>query len=277
MGCWRSSVKRKRDNDILMENITLEESVMTSMDGVNIGIVKYLPCILQDFWEIGTSPEEIITIIRKYKTNYSSINVLDLGSGKGAVSIKAASELGCNCFGIDAIDDFVVFANNKSKEYSVNNICTFETNDIRTRIESLGKYDSIILGAIGAVFGNYYDTLLRLAPHLNKDGLIIVDDAYVEDDCDKNYPSILRKSELLDQIKNAGMELIDMIIYDEISELNKEFENEFRNIQNRCMELAGKYPEDKELFYGYIEKQKSEYEILSSKIIPAILVIKQRN
>jgi cyclopropane fatty-acyl-phospholipid synthase-like methyltransferase len=259
-----------------MENKPLEDSIITSMDSKNIGLIKYLPFILQDFWEIGTSPEEIIKIIKKYKTNYSRINVLDLGSGKGAVSIKIASELGCNCFGIDGIDDFVIFSNSKSKEYSVNNICTFETNDIRTRIKSLGKYDIIILGAIGAVFGNYYDTLFQLAPHLNKDGLIIIDDAYVEDNCNKNYPNILRKSDLLDQIKNAGMELIDVITFNEISELNEEFENEFQNIQNRCMELVGKYPEDKELFYKYIEKQKREYEILSNEIISVVLIIKEK-
>jgi hypothetical protein len=100
----------------IMENKSLEESIIAAMDGQNIDLIKYLPYILQDFLEIVTSPEEIIKIIRKYKTNYSSLNVFDLGSGKGTAFIKIASELGRKCFGIDAIDDFVVFSNNKSNE-----------------------------------------------------------------------------------------------------------------------------------------------------------------
>jgi cyclopropane fatty-acyl-phospholipid synthase-like methyltransferase len=259
-----------------MENKLLEESIITAMDGKNIDLVKYLPYILLDFWEIGTSPEEIIKIIKKYKTNYSSLNVLDLGSGKGAVSIKIASELGCKCFGIDAIDDFVVFSNNKSKEFFVNIICTFETNDIRTRIETLGRYDIIILGGIGAVLGNYYDTLLQLGYHLNKDGLIIIDDAYVEDGCNKEYPDILTESELLKQINDAEMELIEEIKNDEIADINEEYEIEYENIQKRCMELIKKYPKDKRLFLEYIENQKEEYRKLSNELIPVILVIKEK-
>jgi hypothetical protein len=53
-----------------MSNLILEESVMTSMDGVNIDIVKYLPYILQDFWEIGTSQEKIISMVLLIKERF---------------------------------------------------------------------------------------------------------------------------------------------------------------------------------------------------------------
>jgi predicted O-methyltransferase YrrM len=259
---------------MVVETKTLEESILSAMDGTDIGIVKYLPYILQDFWEIGSSPEEIIKIIKKNKTNYSSLNILDLGSGKGAVSIKIASELKCKCIGIEAINDFVVFSNNKSKEFSVNDICVFEKNDIRTRIETLGKYDVIVLGAMGAVLGNYHETLSKLSPHLNKDGLIIIDDAFVEDDCNKDYPNVLRKIDLLNQIKQAGMELVDKITNDDIPNTDERFEDEFKNLEKRCLELIEKYPEDKELFSRYIQNQKEEYKILSNEIIPAMFIIK---
>jgi len=256
-------------------NKTLEESIKTAMELPDINLIKYLPYILQDYWEIGTSSDEVIKIIKKYKKNYSNLNVLDLGSGKGAVSINIASELKCKCFGIDAIDDFVLFSKYKSKEYLVDNLCSFETNDIRTRINTLEKYDIIILGAIGQVFGNYYDTLTLLKPHLNDDGLIIIDDGYVEDDCKKEYPYIYKKSELLNQIENAGMNLIDKVTINEISGVQEKYENEFDNLEKRCLELTEKYPEDKELFLKYIEEQKNEYRILSEEIIPAIFIIKE--
>jgi 2-polyprenyl-3-methyl-5-hydroxy-6-metoxy-1,4-benzoquinol methylase len=244
------------------------------MDGTDIGLIKYLPYILQDFWEIGSSPDEIIKIIKKYKSDYSNLTVLDLGSGKGAVSIKIASELNCKCFGIDGIDDFVIFSNKKSKEYSVNKICTFETGDIRTRIKTLEKYDIIILGAIGNVFGNYYNTLLQLVSHLNKDGLIIIDDAYVENDSKNYYSNILSENELIKQVNDVGMKIIEKITINENPVINEEYENEYKNVEKRCMELIEKHPENKDLFSGYIEKQKKEYDILKNEITPVMFVIK---
>jgi cyclopropane fatty-acyl-phospholipid synthase-like methyltransferase len=259
-----------------MDNKILEESIITAMELTDKALVKHLPYIFQDWWELGSISEEVIKIIKKYKTNYSSINVLDLGSGKGAVSIKIASELKCKCFGIDGIDDFVNFSNDKSKEYSVDNICTFETNDIRTRIKTLEKYDIILLMAIGPVLGNYYETLTKLSSHLNNDGLIIINDGYIENGCNKDYPNLLKENELLKQVNNAGMEIIEKITINEFSNIDKKYENENKNIQKRCKELIEKYPDDKEALLGYIERQKREYEILTNEIIPAIFVIKKK-
>ena len=258
-----------------MNNISIEESIITALDGADTSLLKYIPYILQDFWELGASAEEIIKIIKKYKRDYPDLNVLDLGSGKGAVSVKIAAELKCKCLGIDAMEDFVQFSGNKAKEFSVDDICVFEKNDIRTRIQTLGKYDVIILGAIGAVFGDHYTTLSLLKPHLNIDGIIIIDDAYVEDDAPKEHPGILKKCELLRQINNAGMELIKEITIDDIPGINDEYEIQFRNLEKRCMELIEKHTDDKELLQGYIEKEKEEYRLLQNEIIPTVLVMKQ--
>jgi len=259
-----------------MEKLTIEESIISAMDMTNTGVIKYLPYILQDFWELGSSSEEVIKIIKKHKPKFTNLGVLDLGSGKGATSIKIAIEFGCNCFGIDAIEDFVEYSNTKAKEHSVDNLCTFETNDIRTRIKTLEKYDIILSMAIGPVFGNPLEALTTFSSHLNEGGLIIVDDAYVEDDCTENYPNILRKTELREQVSRAGMDLIEIITANEMSGIDEGFEKQFNDIQNRCLELIEKYPEDKKLLLEYIEEQKEEYNILSNEIIGAIFVIKKK-
>jgi cyclopropane fatty-acyl-phospholipid synthase-like methyltransferase len=259
-----------------MAGKTIEESIISAMEGTDVKLVKYLPYILQDFWEMGSFPEEIIKIIRRYKKNCSKLSVLDLGSGKGAISIKIAAELKCHCLGIDAIEDFVKFSNDKSKEFSVDNICKFETNDIRIRIKTLGKFDIIILSAIGPILGDYYGTLSQLKPHLNNSGMVIIDDAYIEDDYSTDYPDVLRKSDILNQINNAGMELFDKITNDEIPEINGVFENEYKNVEKRCLELVEKYPENKNIFLEYSERQKKFTEQLISEVTPVILVIKQK-
>jgi len=256
---------------------TIEESIINAMDCSNISIIKYLPYILQDFWEIGACSEEIIEIIKKHKINYSTLTVLDLGSGKGAVSIKIAAELKCKCLGIDAIDDFVVYSKYKAKEYFVNDLCDFETNDIRTRIKTLGKYDIILLAATGPIFGNYHDAFIELIPHLANDGLMIIDADYIEGNCNNEYPNILLKNELQKQINDAEIILIDKITAEDIPEINMEYETQFKDLSKRCMELVKKYPGEQNLFLEYIEMQKSEYEILSNVVKSETLILKKKS
>ena len=141
----------------------IEESVVIAMDGSDQKLFPYLPYILQDLWEIGADPEIIIGLIKKYFDNYTDLKILDLGCGKGAVSIKISKTLGCKCYGIDAVPEFIKYAQYKADEFQVSHLCKFEPGDIRKKIEKLTDYDIIILGAIGPVFGDYYKTLSTLS------------------------------------------------------------------------------------------------------------------
>ncbi|MBA4405997.1 class I SAM-dependent methyltransferase [bacterium] len=257
---------------------SLEKSIATSMDCNENDLVPYLPYILQDFWEIGSSPNIILQIIKKLKKNYSILNILDLGCGKGAVSIKLSSELQCHCLGIDAISGFIEEAKIKAKQLDVDSLCTFEINDVRQRIAELPKsyFDIIILGAIGPVFGNYYETLSKLKIYLKDNGLIIIDDGYIEDTSSYTHPLMIKKQDLLMQIENADMQMIDEVIADEKDDVSDEHQIEFENIVKRCTELIQKYPEKKSLFESYIQKQKEEYDVLENKVVCTTMVINRK-
>ena len=69
---------------------TIEESVLASLDGSDKELFPYLTYILQDLWEIGANPAVIIKLIDNQFTIGNNLKVLDLGCGKGAVSIKVA-------------------------------------------------------------------------------------------------------------------------------------------------------------------------------------------
>ena len=112
---------------------------------------------------------------------------------------------------------------------------------------------------------------------VRKDGIIIINDAYVEDGCDDNYhPDIGRIGSIHRQAEKSGMELIDIITDDNSGELSGEFKTELENITKRCNELMEQYPQDRDLFLRFAEKQRREYEVLSSEIIPAIFVFRHK-
>jgi len=254
---------------------SLQECVVTAMDGSEIELFPYLPYILQDIWEIGASPEVIINLIQKHTREYSKITVLDLGCGKGAVSVKLAHKLQCKCYGIDAIKEFIDEANKKAKEYKVNSLCKFEVNDIRMRVADLSDFDIIILGAIGPVFGDYYTTLSIVSKCLKKEGLIIIDDGYIKNTSSYTHPLIQKKESILKQISEAGMDLIDeMVIPSE--EIKESDDYVFENLRNRCNELIKKYPDKRKLFENYIEKQQEENDVLETKVVCSTMAIRKR-
>lgn len=257
---------------------TVEESVVTAMDGDNTEIFSFLPYILQDFWEIGTSSEIVILLIEKHIKSPSQLHILDLGCGKGAVSIKLAEKFGCKCLGIDAIKEFIEEAQIKAKEYQVDTLCTFKTGDIREDIKTLELFDVIILGAIGQVFGNYYETLTTLRPHLKENGYIIVDDGYLDDTSDFDYPKSIKKKDLTDQIATAKMRLLDEIIPTdaETQEISDGHNTEYNFIVKRCNELMKQYPDKASVFEKYIKNQETEYENLEQNLICSTLMITKR-
>jgi len=249
---------------------SIEESIATAMDlNKDVAIVPFLPYILQDFWEMGTPSEIVIDLIKQHHKNYSKCNILDLGCGKGAVSVKLASSLKCKCHGIDGIPEFIEISKAKAEEYGVANSCRFEVGDIRKKIKKLDKYDVIILGAIGRVFGNYYKTLKTLSKNLETDGIIIIADAYIEDSSTFQHPDILSYQEILKQISQAEMELIDKAISKQ-SNITEEFEY----LEKRCNELKRKHPEKASIFEKYLQSQADEYNILENKVIGSMMVCK---
>jgi len=254
---------------------TVEESVVLAMDGTDASLYPYLPYILQDIWQIGASPDLIIQVLRRRLPRKAGFRLLDLGCGKGAVSVRLARDLGCRCLGIDAIGEFIGTAREKASAFRLRRRCRFETGDIRERIHALGRFDVIVLGAIGPVFGDHRATLDILSPHLCPGGLIVVDDGYLEDDSPHHHPLVARRGELLRQIAAAGMQLVEEVVVarDEIEDMDRAM---FRGLEKRCRELIGQHPDKRDLFAGYIRRQAEENDWLEQKIVCAVLAIRKQ-
>ena len=251
---------------------SIEESVVTAMDGTDTELFPFLPYILQDLWEIGTDPEIVLNLICKHAGSHHNLKVLDLGCGKGAVSIRVAQKLNCSCYGIDAVAEFIDFARQKAVEFQVDHLCKFEVGDIRDKIKELTAYDIIILGSIGPVFGNYHATLKKC---LDKEGIIIIDDGYVENAGEYTHPLMLSKEAILQQIDASGMQLVDEVIIGR-EDIRDSDNYIFDKLKKRCHELIDKHPDKQQLFYDYIKKQEEENEVLENKVICSTMVIRKR-
>ena len=253
---------------------SLEESVAAAMDAQqDTAIVPFLPYIFQDWWELGTPSEIVLKIIQNHSETYSDLQVLDLGCGKGAVSIKLAEALKCKCHGIDAIPEFIAAAKEKAKEHGVDTLCQFEVGDARKRIEELGTFDIFIFGATGPIFNDYYTALTAISEHLTDKGIIVIDEAYIDDESTFQHSLLVTRKKLLKQFEQAGMELIDEIV--EKHSVFADSTKDMENIVKRCNELKIKHPEKSYLFENYVQNQASEYDILENKVGGSIMVLKK--
>lgn len=244
---------------------TLQESIAASMDVIDLQILPYIPYILQDFLEIGTPPDIIVEAARKHARQYSEIQFLDLGCGKGMVSIELAATFGYRCLGIDGIQEFIKEAKKRAKERGVDTLCTFKSSDLRPIIASLSGFDIALLGSTGPIFGDYYSTLARVLKTLKKNGLIILADGYIDDSSSFTHPMMIKRQELLRHAGEAGVKLIDEIFSNEQGTIEELYNEEFEHLERRCRELIKKYPQKAHLFRDYMQQEKEEYRVLKRK------------
>jgi len=106
---------------------------------------------------------------------------------------------------------------------------------------------------------------------LTAEGIIIINDAYIEDSSTFQHPAVLPLRELLKQVEQAEMELIDE--HTDVAN-NEEYTEQFENIQRRCKELMTKYPNQRSLFENYIQIQAYEYDAMENEMICSIMVFK---
>ncbi len=251
---------------------TVEETVAQAMDCRNPEILPYLPYILQDFWEIGSSARIIADIIVKDYEICGESEILDLGCGKGAVSITLAKNLGGRCLGIDAISEFIDFARDKAIRDGVGDLCRFICGDARQLLVDLGVFDIIILASVGQILGPYQESLRLLRKHLKPGGLILLDDGYIEDKSSSSHPQVLGRKKLFDQIRQAGLTVRREYRHNS-EESSGQHDEEYEWIVRRCGELGERYPEKKELFDGYVDIQRQEYAVLENDLVCAAFVL----
>jgi SAM-dependent methyltransferase len=252
----------------------IQKCVVESLDGAHKELYRYLPYILQDLWEFGADPKIMLSLIKENIEN-RKLKVLDLGCGKGAVSIAFAKELNCSVTGIDAMPDFIESAKIYAEIYRVNDFCKFETGDIRRRIYKLKEFDIAILGAIGPVFGNLYETLQIIKNALKADGYVLLDDAFVEENSLINYNRCLRKSEFYKMISAAGFDIVKEVIIDK-NAIEDSDRSIFSSIEKRVNELINEHPKQRALLHGYLESQEFENNLLEKELICGTWLLKRR-
>lgn len=262
-----------------------EEKLSRSLTAETTELIPFLPYLLQDLWELGSDPKEMIRLIKKHVPISSGTKLLDIACGKGAVSINAAKELNVNVYGFDLIKDFIDYAKNKAQELSVGDLCHFTVADVNDVVNNEANYDCVIFGAAGNILGTPEETLKKLCGTIKQGGFILIDECYLPDDTNdvtngatknekieyKNY-EYLRREQWLQLFADSGLLLVEEAINQE-----HDYENDKNAMTARAAELSAKHPEKEAMFAGYIQSQLNEYSDLENNLVGVTWLLQKRS
>ncbi len=253
----------------------LSDGVLESLDCFDKALRPFIPYLLQDLWEIGSSSSKICTMISKNGLDKRKLKIMDIGCGKGAISIPIAKEFGAEVFGIDAMPEFIEEAKSKAKEWGVENLCTFKSCNARDMVGELKGFNLVLLASIGPVFGNVYETLKRVEDCLDENGYIILDDGYLPDNSVSDYSRCLREAEFFDQIKKSDFCIVDLT--NQLPEDTADTDDYiYDKIKMRTDELTLKYPDKKGLFESYLKSQENENYSLENELKCVMVLLKKK-
>ncbi|MBW2524775.1 MAG: class I SAM-dependent methyltransferase [Deltaproteobacteria bacterium] len=243
--------------------------------GIAPEISRFLPDLLQDLWELGSDPELVVRWLGDEGLGEQA-RVLDLGSGKGAVSLAVAEQLGCQVEAVEALPAFVEIARAEARRRGVDEQCRFEVGDLREAVARARDFDAVLLVSVG-VLGSPGEMVAGCRQCVKPGGLIIVDDGYLDESQPVDFPGygqMVSRDETLRQLTSHGDEVVSERVFARASirEQNLRYS---RWIEQRAAELGARHPEHAAAFQAYVDKERRECELLETSVTCATWMLRR--
>lgn len=253
-----------------------QESVAKSLE-FETDLLEYIPKLLVDLWSLGSSPELIVKLLKEEKLDNRISRGLDLGCGKGAVSITLAKELGFHMTGVDAYKPFLEIAVKKAQEFGVTALCRFQQMDMRKYVNQTNQFDLVIYASIGWVLGDLSHMMKSLRTHLNPGGYIIIDDGYLKGNQPlkrMGYEHYRSHDETIALLQSSGDKLLREISTErETSDINTQY---LECIKKRAKMMIKDDPQLKEPLEVYLRHQEQECAVLDENINGALWLLQKK-
>lgn len=262
--------------------MTIDSASLTSQQiaaglGIPSDLLPWYPELLADIWILGSWPDRIVELLRLLQLPAGTTRVLEVGCGKGAVSIAVAGALGCFTRGVDQYEPFIQEAIAQAHQAGVADRCLFELADMRAVLDTGGDYDILIFAAIGNVLGDFRHTVARLRQAVRAGGYMVIDDGFLSrrNRLDRpGYEHYRPHDETLCELTAHGDVLLREVIVP-LPELKAYNQNNMALIETRAASLIRVYPELSELFDQFLRAEEEECRLLEEETVPAVWLLQR--
>lgn len=252
-----------------------QQSIADSLE-IDLRLLPHLPFLLQDLWALGSSVDLIIQVLKPLQLPTEEFRALDLGCGKGAVSIRLAEEYGIRVLGIDAMTPFLEVAREKARQHQVDQLCEFQQHDIHEFVKADHVFDLVILASLGGIFGNLRQTISTLRSQVREKGYIIIDDGYLSKGNRlkrKGYEHCRSHNETVAELTGRGDTLLQEVSTEDLTrQINWHY---FTVIEKRGKQLMPTHPELESLIKDYVDLQAEEIRVIEEKITGALWLLQK--
>ncbi len=230
----------------------LKAEVARSMDA-DVALLAVIDDVLSELEELVASAEEIVELLRPAALPRGS-HAIDLGCGKGIVSLALAEQLGLRVTGIDGLPAFVADARRRAAASALGERCSFQLGDLRDALCPQTPYDVALLLGCGNVLGGPAEAVATLRACVRPGGYIVLGDVFLADDavqpiagfeCYADHATTLR------MLVSSGDELVAECVTppDETDDYNRE---NAVAIRRKIARIESDRPDLREPFQRYL-------------------------
>ena len=237
-------------------------------------LLSLMPELLADLEALGGSPETLVGLLQSHLTPQPAWRVLDLGCGKGALSLAVCKSFGCQVVGVDAFAPFIEAARRKARKLGIEDRCTFVVGDLRRQLQPAVPYDLMVYAGLGDLLGSPNQTIGLIRTAVKPGGVIYLDDVLLKPGAARSpgYQYALDRSAMHRALTAHG----DRIIAEEIQSaesLRAVNERNTAMIKLRAQSLILRLPEKAALIEAYVRRQERECANLESDLVGASWLI----